>query len=435
MKRFKILGCLGLFIPLFSRAFAYDLYPNLNIGGSYRSIGQTRNDIVVGGSSSYDMYLTNNTQSGSVYVTYYRTDYSSWYATTEFGLQNTTSSDYIFTYAFGDVYEYAQNPIMNNNSSDVENIDYWGWVDDVAYGVDLESNNIDSSNITAQDFMVSSDLLGDNSPQYVRDFIDFSSVDTAAFVGSIVIGIEGVKNGYSKDDFESAWNDFWSIQTDTPSQVDTDNKYMTTIVKSGASAWTYPSYNWVVYGANTPHNIFMYSALPTDSVLSLTPQQMVDKYNSSTGGNMQLYTSEQIINMLSPDFDGDIPLGSGSTNNFVGVLKSLFMPTYTGIENNYNDMIDNLGILYMPIDYIFGILATIQSNYSSDMLLEWGNIDIWDNRFLDAGVFRFAPYSVFPSDLFVIAQYFAMFGVLVGLSVATWRHLFGSDGSEGGSAV
>lgn len=435
MKRFKILGCLGLFVPLLGRSYAYELYPSVNIGSTYYNMGSSRTDSVVGGSSSFDMFLSNNTQSGTVGVEYYRSDYSSWYATTEFGLQNNTSSDYIFTFAFGDVYEYANNPKMVNSSPNSDSVDYVGWVDNVAYGVDLESDNIDSNNITADDFMQAGYYLGENSPSFIRDFVDSSSVDTAAFVGSIVIGVEGVKNGYTKEEFENAWADFWNVQVDAPDVPDFDNKFQSMVVKSNYSAWTYPSYNWVVYGANTRQNVFVFSALPTDSVLTLTPQQMMDKYNNSTGGNMQLYTPEQIINMLSPDFDGDVSLGSGSTNNFVGVLKSLFMPTYTGIENNYNDMIDNLGVLYMPIDYIFGILATIQSNYNSDMVLEWGNIDIWDNRFLNAGIFRFSPASVFPSDLFIIAQYFAMFGVLAGLSIATWRHLFGSDGSEGGSAI
>lgn len=427
MKRIKYIGCLGLFIPLFSCANAGG-YIN-NSGGNIAVNDSTNiSDYVWGGSSSWTQYLNINGYSGNALIEYNRSDFDNWYASSYYQWGNdsvTVGDNLILTVSFSNINTDIQNnvPLVAPNATIIDE-----WVDISGFSSNLQEKGYDPLSINKSDIMDTLYIFGDYAYSPNGDIVGDSL--TADLVGSVVIGYNGIKNNYSVDDIAAAWADFVSgVQNVTYSEKSGN----TVILGPQQTCWT-NGFAWKVYGAYSKHLIMSFSLMP-ESDVPTTPSALISSYNNNRGGTYKLYSSSELNDLFNPLFDGDISLGNGSTNNFVGVLKSLFMPTYSGIENNYNDMIDSLGILYMPIDYIFGILATVQSNYNSDMVLEWGNIDIWDSRFLSAGVFRFSPSSIFPSDLFVIAQYFAMFGVLAGLSIATWRHLFGSDGSEGGSAI
>ena len=170
-------------------------------------------------------------------------------------------------------------------------------------------------------------------------------------------------------------------------------------------------------------------------------------FNSIVGSGGRSLTD--IYNRL-----GDISVGGGGgliLNDFMYAFENkmtyLFVPTYDGLEDNFDTAIDDLGILALPFSFSYELISACKVPYSytlditfPSMSIPWheevegGSVDynmvLWEDYDLS-----FNPASVIPSDWLEFFQYLNALLVLVSVTLLTYRHIFRHSEGQGGNIL
>lgn len=116
--------------------------------------------------------------------------------------------------------------------------------------------------------------------------------------------------------------------------------------------------------------------------------------------------------------------------DLTGILTNLFVPTYTGFQDSFDDAIDSMGILALPFDVSKRFITASRVPYSSTLNVtfpeyEFNNLQYWDEY-----EFEFNPNSILSADWLEFLQYCNALFVIVTVTLLTYKHIFASPVSE-----
>lgn len=132
------------------------------------------------------------------------------------------------------------------------------------------------------------------------------------------------------------------------------------------------------------------------------------------------------------------PTSSGSSYSLPDLsqeLQRILVPSMQWDEINYNDYLDSLGVLSLPFEFTFDVQQSMLTNYSSSLDLEINELRVPLGEdelvlFSNQDPFSFSPTSIFPSNLWQIFQYLALFSLVIAEAWFTYCHIFRKEDKE-----
>lgn len=132
------------------------------------------------------------------------------------------------------------------------------------------------------------------------------------------------------------------------------------------------------------------------------------------------------------------PSSSGSSYSLPDLsqeLQRIFVPSMEWEQINYTEYLDSLGVLALPFEFTFDVQQSMLTNYSSSLDLEINEfrVPLGEDElvlFSDQDPFSFSPTSIFPSNLWQIFQYLALFSLVIAEAWFTYCHIFRKEDKE-----
>lgn len=132
------------------------------------------------------------------------------------------------------------------------------------------------------------------------------------------------------------------------------------------------------------------------------------------------------------------PTSSGSSYSLPDLsqeLQRILVPSMEWDQINYNEYLNSLGVLALPFEFTFDVQQSMLSNYSSNLYLEINELRVPLGEdelvlFSDQDPFSFSPTSIFPSNLWQIFQYLALFSLVIAEAWFTYCHIFRKEDKE-----